>query len=400
MTLRLVETGWGDELSAALKADPADLRIICPFIKRTAVRRLLVEAPRAIRVITRFNLADFAAGVSDIHALRVLLDAGAQVRGIRHLHAKLYLFGKSRAVVTSANLTLAALDRNEEFGAVLDSADDIASCADYFERLWSHAGSNLSLDQLDVWESTVARHLARGARPAEVQTLPNFGTPAASDLRRGAPLARPGEPLTRSPLPMAAAEAEQVFVKFLGTAKDREPLEFDTLAEVKRAGCHWALAYPAKQRPRSVNDGDLVYIARMTRDPNDMRIFGRAIGMRHEPGRDDASDEDIAIRPYKSQWSHYVRVHHAAFVAGPMSHGVSLNELTAALGENAFASTQAHAEHGSGNVDPRAALKRKAAVRLSTQGAAWVGARLQAAFDLHGIIAQNALDTLDWPSIP
>lgn len=106
-----------------------------------------------------------------------------------------------------------------------------------------------------------------------------------------------GGPLVRSALPMAVGEAGQVFVKFLGTAKDREPLDFDTLAEVKRAGCHWALAYPAKQRPRIVNDGDLMYIARMTRDPNDMRIFGRAIGMRHVPGRDDASPSDVAVRP-------------------------------------------------------------------------------------------------------
>ena len=30
---------------------------------------------------------------------------GAQIRGVRHLHAKLYLLGASRAIVTSANLT-------------------------------------------------------------------------------------------------------------------------------------------------------------------------------------------------------------------------------------------------------------------------------------------------------
>jgi hypothetical protein len=400
VTLRLVDAGWGDELIAALKADVTELRIACPFIKQTALGRLLAEAPRAIRVITRFNMADFATGVSDIQALRALLDAGAQVRGIRHLHAKLYLFGQSRAVVTSANLTTAALDRNEEFGAVLGSADDIASCSAYFERLWSRAGTNLSRGQLDDWETAVTKHLARGARPAESLALPDFGVAVRSDLQPESGAAPAAGPFERSPLPMAVAEAGQVFVKFLGTAKNREPLDFDTLAEVKRAGCHWALAYPAKQRPRIVNDGDLMYIARMTRDPNDMRIFGRAIGMRHQPGRDDASAADIAVRPYKAQWSRYVRVHHAAFVAGTLAHGVSLNELMSALGEDAFASTQEHAEQGSGNVDPRAALMRKAAVRLSADGAAWVAARLQAAFDLHGTIPHSVLETLDWPSIP
>jgi hypothetical protein len=400
LTLRLVDAGWGGELSAALKADPAELRIICPFIKQRALRRLMAEEPRAIRVITRFSLADFAAGVSDIPALRMLLGAGAQVRGIRHLHAKLYLFGRSRAVVTSANLTTAALDRNEEFGAVMDIPDDIASCSTYFEGLWSRAGPDLSREQLDRWEAIVTQHLALGARPAEALRLPDFGTQGASDTGLGSaagPVALRGS-LNRPP--PAVGEAGQVFVKFLGTAKEREPLSYDILAEVKRAGCHWALAYPSTQRPRVVNDGDLMYIARLTRDPNDMRIFGRAIGMRYVPGRDDASAGEIESRPFKAQWSRYVRVHNAAFVAGPLGHGVSLKELIPELGERAIASTQEHAEKGSGNVDPRAALKRKAAVRLSSEGAAWVSAKLQEAFDLYGTIPQSVLDTLDWPSTP
>jgi hypothetical protein len=346
------------------------------------------------------STSDIAAGVSDIEALRSLLDAGAQVRGIRHLHAKLYLFGKSCAVVTSANLTIAALDRNEEFGAVLDSAEDVASCSAYFERLWSYAGPNLTREQLADWGAMVTRHLAQGARPAEALRLPDFGTQAAPEPGTGSASAPTAGPVLRSRVPPAVAEAGQVFVKFLGTAKEREPLSFDTLAEVKRAGCHWALAYPATQRPRVVRDGDVMYIARMTRDPNDMRIFGRAIGMRHKPGRDDASPDDIAVRRYKEKWSRYVRIHHAEFVAGALVHGVSLADLMTALGARAFASTQVRATETGANTDPKSALKRKAAVRLSNEGAAWVAARLQTAFELHGTIPQTALDTLDWPDIP
>ena len=35
----------------------------------------------------------------------------ARVRGVRNLHAKLYIFGESRAIITSCNLTEAALTR-------------------------------------------------------------------------------------------------------------------------------------------------------------------------------------------------------------------------------------------------------------------------------------------------
>ena len=82
MTVRLVDTGWGAELTDALRADASALRVICPFIKVGALDRLLSLNPGSVQVITRFNLADFADGVSEIAALRILLGAGARVWGI------------------------------------------------------------------------------------------------------------------------------------------------------------------------------------------------------------------------------------------------------------------------------------------------------------------------------
>lgn len=402
MTLRLVDSAWGAELTDALRSDTSALRVICPFIKLRALESLLALSPRSIRVITRFSLNDFAAGVSDIASLQQLLSVGAQVRGVRHLHAKLYLFGDSRAVVTSANLTTAALDRNKEFGAVFDDAASVAACAAYFERLWLQAGADLDAHTLAGWDATVRRQLAMGARPADVRGLPDFGVVVPGVEDNATDAAPQGAATESLDLARAVCEAGQVFVKFLGTAKDREPLSFETLAEVKRAGCHWALAYPASQRPRIVRDGDLMFIARMTKEPNDMRIFGWAVGMEHQPGRDDATPDDVSVRPYKAQWSRYVRVHHARFVAGTLAHGVSLSDLIDALGPDAFATTQANAadEDGDRNTDPRAAMRRKAAVRLSREGASWVTQRLEAAFALHGTIPQAQLDTLDWPTIP
>ena len=145
MTVRLVDAGWGAELTHALRAGASALRVICPFIKVGALDRLLSLNLGSVQVITWFNIADFAEGVSDVAALRKLLDAGARVRGVRKLHAKLYLFGASRAIITSANLTTPALDRNHEFGLVADEAPIIATCRAYFDDLWQRGGNDLSL---------------------------------------------------------------------------------------------------------------------------------------------------------------------------------------------------------------------------------------------------------------
>ena len=384
-SIRLVDAGWGRELTSAIHADPSEVRIICPFIKKGALERLLSHRPGDVQVITRFNLADFADGVSDVEALRMLLDAGACIRGIRNLHAKLYLFGTSRAIITSANLTEAALTRNQELGVVAEDAAVIKACQGYFDGLWRH-GADLSRDMLDSWEKTVTQHCEAGGRPNRTTGLGDFGADAgfASTL-----------PVS---LPAVVADADQAFVKFLGEGDNRVPVSFTTIEEIERAGCHRAVAYPANRRPRSVKDGAVMFIARITDEP-DIRIFGRAIGMRYRPGRDDASPEDIARHWWKEKWPRYIRVHHAEFVAGTIANGISLNELMGTLGSDSFASTQRNAARGAGNTDPRRAYGRQAAVELSSQGIFWLGERLQAAFDEHGKVPQDTLDQLDWPTL-
>ncbi|MDE0290908.1 MAG: phospholipase D family protein [Candidatus Dadabacteria bacterium] len=387
MSVRLVDAHWDRELEDAVRTHPTEIRVVCPFIKKHALECLLSHRPRDIRVITRFNLKDFAEGVSDLEALRMLFEAGASIHGIKHLHAKLYLFGTSRAIITSANLTKAALTRNSEFGVVADEAAVVAACQSYFEKLWQR-GNQMSSDDLDSWEKKIARHRLAGGRPRHTRGLDDFG----ADLGPVATL-----PV---PLPIVVTDADQAFVKFLGENKNRVPLSFATIEEINKAGCHWALAYPAERRPRRVKDGAVMFIARLTKEPNDIRIFGRAIGMKYHPVRDDASPVDIERRPWKEKWPRYIRVHNAEFVAGTMANGISLNELMNTLEDKSFASTQHNADNGTGNTDPRRAYMRQPSVELSQESTFWLEKHLQAAFDKHGRVSQDTLDQLDWPTLP
>jgi len=388
MSFRLVDTAWERELAAAAETDRKGLRIVCPFIKKGALVRLLTAGrPHELLVVTRFNLIDFADGVSDLSALRVLLERGAQVRGVRNLHAKLYLFGLCRAIVTSANLTDAALLRNHEFGFVADDSPIVERCRGYFDELWARAGSDLTLERLTEWEGRVALHLASGARPDRPCGLSDEGTDAGASA----------DPPNLEPW---VAEAPQSFVKFLGEGDNRVAPDFLTMDEIRRAGCHWAVAYPASKRPTGVQDGAVIFIGRLTKEPNDIRVFGRAIAMRHVPGRDDATPADIALREWKATWPRYVRVHHAEFVRGPLHNGVSLNALMDKLKARSFAATLRNARKGVGNTDPRRAYRQQAAVELSLEGAGWLVEKLEAAFLQNGKLAPAELAALDWPAVP
>lgn len=388
MSIRLIDSRWDDELLNAVAPDDKLVRIVCPFIKHKPIERLLSKvSPRKLQVLTRFNLDDVVAGVTDLSALRLLLDHGAQIRGVRNLHAKLYVFGNSRAIVTSANLTDTALRNNHEFGLVSEEASIVAGCRDYADAIWGRAGYDLTKKRLASFQDKVNSFLARGAPSHQPSGLGDEGT----DVGAAA------DPPTLNPW---FESVPRSFVKFLGKSADRVLSDYKTIEEVDSAGCHWALAYPRGKRPRTVRDGDQMFIGRMMSDPNDYRIFGRAIGMRHIEGRDDATEADIALRYWRTEWSHYIRVHHAEFLDGTMGDGVSLNELMDTLKERAFASTSRNANAGEGNITPRKALMQQARVELSPEGAAWLTERLDRAFTLHGRIAQTRLAQLDWPEVP
>lgn len=388
MTFRLVDTGWDKELGAALLADHSAIRIVCPFLKKRTVERLFAHGrPKALQVITRFALDDFCQGVSDLSALRLLLERGAQIRGVRSLHAKLYLVGAGRAIVTSANLTEAAMLRNHELGFVADEPTVVGPCRQYFEKLWAVAGPDLQFSRLDYFDSKVTAFMASGAPPKTSSGLPDEGFDAGL----------PETPVTEHDWTSAAGQG---FVKLFGEGHRREPGTMLVLEEVRRSGCHWACTYPYGRRPRSVQDGATMFMARLVKDPHDVLIFGRAEGMSHEEGRDDATPSDKALRPWKAKWPHYVRVRHPEFLAGTLSNGVSLNDMMDELKSDAFASTQRNKRAGTGNIDPRASCKQKPAMELTPQSIAWLTKRLEIAYARHGKMPAATLAKLDWPALP
>lgn len=389
MKFKLIDSGWGTLLSNALRADHSKVFVICPFIKEHTARRFFEYGrPDQFQVITRFDLNCFLQGASDVAALRLLYEAGAQIRGVRNLHAKAYLVG-SRVIVSSANLTEQALSRNHEFGFVADDPEVVSTCGAYFVGLWKRAGLNLTASKLDEWDRKVTDSLALGAGTRLPPRLKDEGVDVG--------LAAQG-----APQPNWVTTAGQGFVKFFGEGHNRLEHSFPVLEEVKRAGCHWACSYPKAKRPRSVQDGAILFMGRLATHPNDTLIFGRAIGMRYQEGRDDATEADISFptRDWKAKWPRYIRVHDAKFVDGSLGDGVPLSELMDELGAHAFASTKRHLDAGAGNINPRTAFAQQAHVELTPQAIAWLNSRLDQCFAVHGKISPAVLAQLDWPKIP
>ena len=387
MNFRLADSGWDKLLDDALATDKSRVRIVRPFIKETAAKRLLRHGlPTRLEVITRYDLNCFRDGVSDLAALRCLLDAGAKIRGVKNLHAKAYLIGESRAIVTSANLTEQGLTRNREFGFFADDETVAANCHSYFDGLWKIAGANLTWKTLERWDRKVVAAWASGAG---TRTTPSLGD-------EGTEIGYPKQPISA---PAQADIAEQGFVKFFGEGHNRALSSVTVMDELKASGCHWACPYPASKTPRQVRDGAVMYMGRLMDYPKDTLIFGRAIGKHYVSGEDDATPADIKLRDWKVTWPRYIRVHGGEFVNGSLADGVSLNTLMDELGAYSFAPTRRHAIAGKGNVNPQASLMQKAAMELTPEAIVWLNERLDRSFELNGRISRAQLDTLDWPTI-
>jgi len=392
-----ISGNWREELTRAIKAHPSELRVIAPFIKKRALKHLLSLKPEKVRVITRFNLDDCADGASDIGALKVMLKAGAQVRGIKDLHSKVYLFGESQAIVTSANLTKSALESNLEFGLATEDIAIVKTCGDYFEELWRLGVPDLTACRLRELTEIFYRHHKDKAPPARRTPLGDFG----ADVRLvGHPstafTAPTPKSITKASTPSSATEKEtpgerQAYVKLFGTGKHKRPLSSHILDLIVHEGCHLFLSYPENRPPKQSSGGEMMFIAYQTDDHNDIRVFGRAVAGK----RDQATAAEKKRRHYKKAWSQYIRVHDAEFVDGTLGDGVSLFEMFDALEEKSFESTQQNANNGEGNTDPRRAYWRQAHVRLTIKSRDWLAERLQEALSNHGAVPKSVLENID-----
>jgi hypothetical protein len=94
-----------------------------------------------IRLVTSLLPMDIASGSTSIETLRVLIESGVKCRCVPdrpRLHAKVYVFGTSSAVVTSANLTESAFDSNIEVGVELGE-ENVQRLIEWYDRLWAVA---------------------------------------------------------------------------------------------------------------------------------------------------------------------------------------------------------------------------------------------------------------------
>jgi len=354
-----------DELTRTTK-----LRVVSPFVKEQVIRKMQEQFNFSnFELITRFNLRDFASNVSSLDGLKFSVESGATVFGIKELHSKIYLFDNRSAIITSANLTSGGLVNNYECGIYLTDTATIQNLHNYFTELKRIAGQNLSVQQCEDWQLQLSQVETLNTI---IPSLPDYGSSAIKvDSKRN------------------------YYVKFFGTAKNRVPLTTTTTREeIGRALCHYACGFSKNKKPRQFQNGDIVYMARMTYAPHDYAIFGKAEAIEFIDGRDEATPGEIVERPWKEDWSIYLRVTNPIFIEGTMKDCVLLYDLIKALDYESFLSTQQRYEKGERDINPYRSLSQQAYVKLTTKAVEWLEPRFQEALNRMGKVDDSFIDSL------
>lgn len=240
---------------------------------------------------------DFRSGVSSITALEILLNNKTEIKGIKDLHSKVYLFDQKSVIVTSANFTNGGFFRNKEFGIKSYSKDTIEEATNYFHELWQIDNELLSEEKPnDEWKVLLTKYQDSNIL---IESLPNLG---------------------KSYQEKTIDTNKRYFINFFGKDENRVNLDYHSRTEIEEAHCHYALSFSRKsndKRPRKYRDGDVVYMAMMLHG-NDYAIFGKGIAYAHNDERDVASEEEVRQISWREDWPILIRVHSVQFIDSTM----------------------------------------------------------------------------------
>jgi hypothetical protein len=121
--MELIVTPTAKWIEDACAACHHSIDIASPFVGSILpdmIRSIPARVSKSL--LTRTRLQDFAAGASNLEAVISAARAGFTVSGLDDLHAKVYVFDRRLALVTSANATFSGLKRNAECGICFDEA--------------------------------------------------------------------------------------------------------------------------------------------------------------------------------------------------------------------------------------------------------------------------------------
>lgn len=137
--MKIIKTPWKEEFISLVESSEQSIKICSPFVKFKVVEELYKHKNENTQfsLVTNFNLENFHKNVSDLGAMRYILDKNGEIKNYQRLHAKFYIFDNKSIIITSANLTEGGLTKNFEYGIFSDEKDIVNKVCEDFKYVCS-----------------------------------------------------------------------------------------------------------------------------------------------------------------------------------------------------------------------------------------------------------------------
>lgn len=261
--IKLITTNTKDDIRELLEKLTSSFHLISPFIGiNTAVMLAGILAKKQINVvvITRFSSNDFYCGVSSLEGLKILLNAGCEIKAVKRLHTKLYIFDNQAFILGSSNFTDGGLISNIELNILIqDDPDAVGHGVAYFEEINELIEEEYFIDEKMILEEMNFQNSIRGKE--NFVALDDFG----AELRAKKQFSSMEDIFYQTPL-QAPAPGQTIWLKFEGFSDERRirnDLPLNIILDEKN---YYRTRFPSK--PTGFGNGDLVFIARNSWDRN------------------------------------------------------------------------------------------------------------------------------------
>jgi FtsZ-binding cell division protein ZapB len=165
--IELFRSPWRAHFQKALCQVRNELIIATPFIKKAEAEFVCKHLQTMetgdllkVRVVTDLRAESVLGGALDMEALKtfVSLIRKLEIITLPHLHAKVYVFDNTLAVISSANLTSSGLDSNYEYGVGIRDPI-LVKCVKTDMDAYARVGNILLQKQIDEL-SEVAKEIS------------------------------------------------------------------------------------------------------------------------------------------------------------------------------------------------------------------------------------------------
>jgi hypothetical protein len=347
------------------------LEIVCPFVKAASLRDVLVAGklpPSHKRLITRAEDRAVVEGALDYDGLQEWVRAGARLRvSSRALHAKMYLFDRQSALVTSANLTDPGLTQNIELGILTDDKSVVEELGRLFDGLWEGCKADVHHEQIAGWQAQLATSLVAAGGLRVPAGLKDHGKVIRPARPSGAKHKRDSSESGTGP---------RYFLKMYATSDEpEEPTHNPSQDPLELGGLtfsHWA-----PLRPTQFRSGDVVFPCWTVRGRR-KRIAARGEVARPWDPRHDVAPVELQERsPSVRRWPNVLWLGNVRILIGPLSELLDFNDVIRTIPDWQERRSRSH---------PR--LTKEAAIETE--------ARFQRCFDLLGGVTVPVGDRTWW----